>query len=49
MDPRTMKMPSQFTKLALLGQMTWNDDEIRKRCFVKNGQNIGLVDIVLKN
>jgi hypothetical protein len=33
-----------FTKLALLGQKTWNDYEIKKRCFVKNAQNIGLVD-----
>jgi hypothetical protein len=33
-----------FTELALLGQKTWNDDEIKKRCFVQNAQNIGLVD-----
>jgi hypothetical protein len=39
-----MRMPSQFTELALLGQKTWNDDEIRKRRFVQNDQNIGLVD-----
>jgi hypothetical protein len=44
-----MKMPSQFTELALLGQKTWNDDEIKKRRFVQNAQNIGLVDTVLKN
>jgi hypothetical protein len=40
-----------FTELALalLGQNTWNDDEIKKRLFVQNGQNIGLVDSFLKN
>jgi hypothetical protein len=26
----------------LLGQKTWNDDEIKKRRFVQNAQNIGL-------
>jgi hypothetical protein len=38
-----------FTELVLLGQKTWNDDEIKKCCFVQNAQNIGLVDTVLKN
>jgi hypothetical protein len=38
-----------FTELALLGQKTWNDDEIKKRWFVQNAQNIGLVDTVLNN
>jgi hypothetical protein len=38
-----------FTELALLGKKTWNDDEIKKRCFVQNAQNIGLVDSFLKN
>jgi hypothetical protein len=33
-----------FTELSLLGQKTWNDDEIKKRRFVQNAQNIGLVD-----
>jgi hypothetical protein len=33
-----------FTELALLGQKTWNDDKIKKRCFVQNAQNIDLVD-----
>jgi hypothetical protein len=33
-----------FTELALLGQKTWKDDEIKKRRFVQNAQNIGLVD-----
>jgi hypothetical protein len=37
-----------FTELALLGQKTWNDDDIKKRRFVQNAQNIGLVDTVLK-
>jgi hypothetical protein len=34
-----------FTELALLGQKTWND-EIKKRRFVQNAENIGLVDTV---
>jgi hypothetical protein len=37
-----------FTELALLGQKTWNDDEIKKRRFVKNSENIGLVDTVFE-
>jgi hypothetical protein len=43
-----MKMLSQFTELALLEQKTWNDDEIKKRRFVQNAQNIGLVDTVFE-
>jgi hypothetical protein len=35
-----------FKELALLGQKTWNDDDIKKRCFIQNDQNIGLIDIV---
>jgi hypothetical protein len=38
-----------FTELALLGQKTWNDDEIKKRHFVQNAENIGIVVTVLKN
>jgi hypothetical protein len=38
-----------FTELASIGQKTWNDDQIKKRHFVQNAQNIGLVDTVLKN
>jgi hypothetical protein len=34
--------------LPLLGQKTWNDDEIKKRRFVQNAQNIGLVDTVFE-
>jgi hypothetical protein len=34
--------------LALLGQNTWDDDEIKKRRFVQNGQNIGLFDTVFE-
>jgi hypothetical protein len=45
---KTMKMPSQFTELALLGQKTWNDDEIKKHRFVQNTQNIGLIDTVFE-
>jgi hypothetical protein len=37
-----------FTELALLGQKTWNDDEIKKPRFVQNTQNIGLVDTAFK-
>jgi hypothetical protein len=37
-----------FTELALLGQKTWNDDEIKKRRFVQNTQNIGLIDTVFE-
>jgi hypothetical protein len=37
-----------FTELDLLGQKTWNDDEIKKRRFVQNAQNIGLVDTVFE-
>jgi hypothetical protein len=37
-----------FTELALLGQKTWNDDEIKKSRFVQNAQNIGLVDTVFE-
>jgi hypothetical protein len=33
-----------FTELVLLGQKTWNDDEIKKHRFVQNTQNIGLFD-----
>jgi hypothetical protein len=29
-------------------QKTWNDDEIKKRRFVQNAQNIGLVDTVVE-
>jgi hypothetical protein len=37
-----------FTELALLGQKTWNDDEIKKHQLVQNAQNIGLVDTVFE-
>jgi hypothetical protein len=37
-----------FTELAVLGQKTWNDDDIKKRRFVQNAQNIGLVNTVLE-
>jgi hypothetical protein len=37
-----------FTELALSGQKTWNDDEIKKRRFVQNAQNIGLIDTVFE-
>jgi hypothetical protein len=41
-----MKMSSQ--SWLYLGQKTWNDDEIKKRCFVQNAQNIDLVDTVFE-
>jgi hypothetical protein len=34
--------------MALIGQKTWNDDEIKKRQLVQNSQNIGLVDTVFE-
>jgi hypothetical protein len=37
-----------FTELALLEQKIWNDDEIKKRRFVQNNQNIGLIDTVFE-
>jgi hypothetical protein len=37
-----------FTELPLLGQKTWNDDKIKKRRFVQNPQNIGLVYTVFE-
>jgi hypothetical protein len=37
-----------FIELALLGQKTWNDDEIKMCSFVQNAQNIGLVDTVFE-
>jgi hypothetical protein len=36
------------TELSLRGKKTWNDDEIKKRRFVQNAQNIGLVDTVFE-
>jgi hypothetical protein len=42
-----MKMPSQ-NWLYLGKRKTWNNDEIKKRQFVKNSQNIGLVDTVFE-
>jgi hypothetical protein len=37
-----------FTELVLLGQTTWNDDDIKKRRLVRNAQNIGMVDTVFE-
>jgi hypothetical protein len=37
-----------FTELALLGQKTWNDDEMKKRRFLQNAQNNGLVGTVFE-
>jgi hypothetical protein len=41
----TQDYEDAFRELALLGQKTWNDDEIKKRWFLQNAQNIGLIDI----
>jgi hypothetical protein len=35
-------------KMSSLGQKPWNDDEIKKRRFVYNSQNIDLVDTVFE-
>jgi hypothetical protein len=37
-----------FTELVLLGQKTWNDDEIKKSRFVQNAQNIDFVYAVFE-
>jgi hypothetical protein len=37
-----------FTELVILGQATWNDDDIKKRRLVQNAQNIGMVDTVFE-
>jgi hypothetical protein len=37
-----------FTDLVLLGQSTWNNDDIKKRRLVQNAQNIGLVDTIFE-
>jgi hypothetical protein len=37
-----------FTGLALFGQKTWSEDEIKKRRYVQNVKNIGLVDTVFE-
>jgi hypothetical protein len=37
-----------FTELVLLGQTTWNNDDIKKRCLVQNVQNIGMIDTVFE-
>jgi hypothetical protein len=37
-----------FTELAILGQATWNEDDIKKRHLVQNAKNIGMVDTVFE-
>jgi hypothetical protein len=37
-----------FRELALLGQKTWNDDKIKKRHFLRDILNLGLVDTVFE-
>jgi hypothetical protein len=37
-----------FTELVILGQATWNDDDIKKRCLVQIAQNIGMVDTIFE-
>jgi hypothetical protein len=45
---RIQEYEDDFTELALLGQKTWDDDEIKRHRFVQNAQNIGLVDTVFE-
>jgi hypothetical protein len=44
------KMPKILDWLIqfLLGQKIWNDDDIKKRRFVQNAQNIGLGDTIFE-
>jgi len=37
-----------FTELVLLGERVWDDDGSKKRRFVQNSQNIGMVDTVFE-
>jgi hypothetical protein len=37
-----------FTEIALLGETIWDDDGNKKRWFVQNAQNIGMVDTVFE-
>jgi hypothetical protein len=37
-----------FTELVLLGQTTWNNDDIKKRRLIQNAQNIVMVDTVFE-
>jgi hypothetical protein len=37
-----------FTRLVRLGQATWNDDNIKKRCLVQNAYNTGMVDTIFE-
>jgi hypothetical protein len=37
-----------FKDLFLIGQTTWNNDDIKKRRLVQNAQNIGMVDMVFE-
>jgi hypothetical protein len=37
-----------FTQLILLGQRTWNDENIKKRQSVQNAQNIGIFDTIFE-
>jgi hypothetical protein len=41
MDPRLWRC---LQRLVLQGQKTWNDYKIKKRWFIQNAQNIGLID-----
>jgi hypothetical protein len=37
-----------FTELVSLGEKVWDDDGSKKRLFVPNSQNIGMVDTVFE-
>jgi hypothetical protein len=40
----TQDYEDAFTELVLLGQKTWNDNNMMKRQLVQNAQNIGMVE-----
>jgi hypothetical protein len=37
-----------FTELVILGQKYWSDDDINKRCLIRKGQDIILIDTVIE-
>jgi hypothetical protein len=49
MDQRLLRCHNGFTELFSLGQKTLNDDEIKKRRSLQNGQNICLVDTFVED
>jgi hypothetical protein len=49
MIPRNQKYQRKPTHMTLLGQNNWNNDGIKKRRFVENEPNIGVVGKFLNN